>query len=68
MYGCANTLVKKLQRVQNFAAKVVPKKEISDSVTESLKQFHWFPTECRIQFKLLVIMLKLLIQIGHLSI
>ena len=48
LYGCANTLIKKLQRVQNFA----------DSVTEALKQLHWLPIECRIQFKLLVIVLK----------
>ena len=40
-------LVRKLQRVQNFEAKAVKKKKKSESVTESLKQLHWLPIECR---------------------
>ena len=50
----------KLQRVQNYAAKLILKCHIRDSSTESLKQLHWLPVHARIDFKILTLVFKCL--------
>ena len=50
--------LKKLQRVQNIAAKIVLKKGRRDSSTWCLKQLHWLPIKLRVQYKVLTLVHK----------
>ena len=43
--------IKRLQRVQNSAARVVLRKSKRDSVTPLLKQLHWLPVDARVEYK-----------------
>ena len=58
MVGLPTTDLKKLQRVQNIAAKLILGKRKYDSASECLKQLHWLPIIYRIQFKILCIVFK----------
>ena len=51
-------LLKKLQKVQNYAARVVKKLRVRDSVTRHLKDLHWLPVEYRIKFKVALLVYK----------
>ena len=46
--------IKKLQLIQNFAAKIICNKSKYDSATECLVALHWLPIESRIIFKILL--------------
>jgi hypothetical protein len=59
-YGLPNITVKKLQRVQNAAAKLILNKSYMDSSTECLKQLHWLPIWIRIEYKLILLVFKCL--------
>ena len=52
--------IKKLQRVQNTAARVVIRSKGSDHITPILESLHWIPVEHRIKFKLGLIVFKAL--------
>ena len=56
--GLPDCELKKLQRVQNIAAKTVLYKQKQDSSTECLKQLHWLPVKLRIQHKILTLVYK----------
>ena len=56
--GLLDCSIKKLQRIQNIAAKLVLNKGKYDSVTESMKELHWLPVEARIRYKLLTLVHK----------
>ena len=58
MSGLPSTLLSRLQRVQNAAAKVVFNLGKFDHVTPALRQLHWLPVRYRIDFKVLVIVFK----------
>ena len=47
--------ISKLQKVQNAAARLVPKSKRSDSITPILKRLHWLPVQARIRYKILLI-------------
>ena len=49
---------KKLQRLQNAAAKTICKLRKFDHVTPSLKQLHWLPIKVRSNYKVLVLTYK----------
>ena len=53
-------LLNKLQKLQNFAAKVILKKSIRDHVTPCLITLHWLPVQYRIDFKIAVLVYKCL--------
>ena len=57
-YGIPKSSVKKLQRVQNFAAKLILNRRKYDSATECLKELHWLPFNSRILFRLLCMSYK----------
>ena len=59
-YGLPNTLLDKLQKVQNSAAKFVFRKRKSDHITETLHRLHWLPIRYRIEFKIALIVFKTL--------
>ena len=54
----SDTVINKLQRVQNLAAKLVLCKGQRDSPRECLKVLHWLPIRARIEFKILCIVYK----------
>ena len=58
LYGVPNTSLTKLQRVQNFAAKLILNKTKYDSSTACLKELHWLPIKYRILFRLLCVCFK----------
>ena len=53
-------LIKKLQRVQNRAARLVKKLHWRSRMTRYLKELHWLPVSERIEFKILLITFKAL--------
>ena len=60
LYGLSNCEIKKLQRIQNLAAKLVLNRNRLDSSTACLKELHWLPVSLRIQFKILTLVWKCL--------
>ena len=60
LYGLPDTVITKLQRIQNHAAKVIVRKKKSDHVTPILQSLHWLPVPYRIEFKVLLITHKCL--------
>ena len=60
LYGSPSYLIKKLQRVQNSAARIVLCLKKFDHITQALLQLHWLPVDLRIHFKVLLIVFKIL--------
>ena len=60
MYGLPETSIKKLQCVQNIAAKLILKQGKYDSATEARKTLHWLPIRARIEYKILTLVYKCL--------
>ena len=58
--GAQDYLIKKLQRVQNTAARVITGLGKYDHITMTLYELHWLPVEKRIQFKILLLTFKAL--------
>ena len=51
-------LTKKLQKVQNNAARVITGVKKQDHITPVLMDFHWLPVKQRIEFKALLLVYK----------
>ena len=60
LYGSNMSLITKLQRVQNMAARVICKVSKYDHIKPFLYQLHWLPIEKRIVFRILVYTYKAL--------
>ena len=58
LYGLPDYILKRLQLVQNNAAKLVMKKRKYDHVTPLLKSLHWLPINQRIQYKINLLTFK----------
>ena len=58
LYGLPESTIKRLQLLQNLAAKLVLKLRSTDSSTEALKRLHWLPVHYRIKFKVACIVFK----------
>ena len=58
LYGIPDYAIKKLQRVQNVAARVVTRSSKYSSITPTLKKLHWLPVKYRIIFKVVLITFK----------
>ena len=54
LYGVNKSLIAKLQRVQNMAARVISRVSKYDHITPILRELHWLPVEQRIVFRILV--------------
>ena len=50
LYGMPDSELFKMQRIQNYAAKVVLRKKKSDHVTSLLKSLHWLKIPYRIEY------------------
>ena len=59
-YGLPDTAIRRLQRIQNAAARLLSGTKKYDSITPVLKQLHWLPVRQRIDFKVLLITFKAL--------
>jgi hypothetical protein len=58
LYGMPACLLRKLQRAQNAAARVVTGQQRFCSITPVLFNLHWLPIKYRIQFKIIIITFK----------
>ena len=55
LIGLPDTQIKRLQRIQNNAARIVAKIKKFDHVSQILSELHWLPVKKRIQFKMLLL-------------
>ena len=60
-YGLLENSIKKLQRVQNMATKVILGKKRSDSSRDCLMALHWLPVWGRIEYKILTLVFKCIV-------
>ena len=58
LYGLPENLLRKLQRVQNIAARIVTFTPRTAHITPVLQSLHWLPVQARIEFKLCLIVYK----------
>jgi hypothetical protein len=54
LHGLPNTLLSRLQRVQNTAARIISRSSRREHITPVLQQLHWLPVEQRLQYKVLL--------------
>ena len=54
LHGLPNTIISRLQRVQNTAARIIARIPRCEHITPVLKQLHWLPVEKRLQYKVLL--------------
>ena len=60
LVGLPDTLISKLQRVQNAAARLVVRCRRRDHITPVLKRLHWLPVRQRITYKLMLLTFRAL--------
>ena len=60
LYGLPQSLIDRLQAVQNCAARLVTRSRKHDHITPILKQLHWLPVYSRIKYKMLLLIFKAL--------
>ena len=58
LYNVNSSVIARLQRVQNTAARMITRKKKFDSIIPSLMQLHWLPVKYRSHFKLLFYVFK----------
>ena len=58
LYSCRKTHLKKVQYVQNTAARIVTQTRKFDHITPVLFDLHWLPVSYRIVFKILLLVFK----------
>ena len=64
LYGLPSQSISRLQRVQNYAARVITMTRKYDHITPVLAQLHWLPIQQRIKYKLLLYVFKALHGLG----
>ena len=52
------TQMKRLKSIQHKDARLVTRTPLREHITPVLKQLHWLPVECRITYKLMVLVYK----------
>ena len=60
IYGVPQSLIAKLQKIQNTAARIISRKKRRDHITPILSNLHWLPVQKRIEFKILLFTFKAL--------
>ena len=60
LYGLPQTLIGRLQRVQNAAARLITRTRKREHITPVLISLHWLPVEYRTKYKILVFTYKAL--------
>ena len=59
LYGVPQTQLRKLQLVQNSAARLIMQKRPDEHITPVLYELHWLPVSNRVRFKILVLCHKI---------
>ena len=59
-YGSPDNEIKKLQSIQNSAARLITKRGKFDEISPILDYLHWLPNRFRLIFKNLLIVFKVL--------
>ena len=54
LYGLPCTILNRLQRVQNTAARIITKTSRYSHITPVLYELHWLPVQYRVQYKILL--------------
>jgi len=62
--GAPNCDLRRLQLIQNFAARILVNCRLRDRISPILSQLHWLPVPSRIQFKILLFTFKALNDLG----
>jgi len=52
LYGVPENLLRKVQSVQNAAARLLTNTRRRDHIIPVLRQFHWLPVQRRVEFKI----------------
>ena len=52
LYGVPKNLLRKVQSVQNAAARLLTSERRCDHITPLLRQLHWLPVQRRVEFKI----------------
>ena len=60
LYGLPKKQFRSLQKIQNWAARLVKCAKRFEHVTPMLKDLHWLPVESRVQFKILLLVYRCL--------
>ena len=60
LYGVSDGLMRRLQSVQNAAARLVTGARRRDHITPILRQLHWLPVRQRVTFKIAVLVFQCL--------
>ena len=58
LYGCRKMQLKKLQYVQNTAARIITQTRKFDHITPVLSDLHWLPVNYRFVFKIILLVFK----------
>ena len=61
LYGIPDTQLKRLQKVQNCAARLIVRQKKINHITLILKDLHWLPVKYRIDYKILLLVFKCVI-------
>ena len=59
-YALSKSLQKKLQRVQNSAARLITRTKQRERITPALIELHWLPIKARIEYKIILLTYKAL--------
>ena len=59
-YAISKSRLKKLQRVQNRAARLITKIKQRERITPALIELHWLPVKARIEYKIILLTYKTL--------
>ena len=58
LYGVNRTVIDRLQRVQNNAARMITRRRKHDHITPTLVALHWLPVQYRCQYTILLYVIK----------
>ena len=64
LFGLPDVTIKKLERLQHAAARLILNRSWRDSAKEMLKELHWLPVRYRILYKLSLLVFKCMNNIG----
>ena len=64
LYGTPANQIRKLQGIQNTAARIVTRTRKTDHITPVLQDLHWLPVASRIRFKILLFVFKAINNLG----